>query len=98
MASIDSASLPSPAERRDGHTNPFAGIRAFFSDFLAKGIQPLPAGTALHARTGPGLPRQAGCRPPEGELTFPAPTPFTCNFDDEGACLKKRRARPCAPP
>jgi hypothetical protein len=52
MASIDSASLPSPAERRDGHTNPFAGIRAFFSDFLAKAFN--PDRPELHYMRGPG--------------------------------------------
>ncbi|HSZ96115.1 MAG TPA: hypothetical protein VK767_07360 [Bradyrhizobium sp.] len=52
MASIDSASLPSPAERRDGHTNPFAGIRAFFSDFLAKAFNPYRP--ELHYMRGPG--------------------------------------------
>ena len=52
MASIDSASLPSPAERRDGHTNPFAGIRAFFSDFLAKAFYPYRP--ELHYMRGPG--------------------------------------------
>jgi hypothetical protein len=52
MASIDSASLPSRAERRDGHTNPFAGIRAFFSDFLAKAFNPYRP--ELHYMRGPG--------------------------------------------
>jgi hypothetical protein len=52
MASIDSASLPSPAERRDGHTNPFAGLRAFFSDFLAKAFNPYRP--ELHYMRGPG--------------------------------------------
>ena len=52
MASIDSASLPSPAERHDGHTNPFAGIRAFFSDFLAKAFNPYRP--ELHYMRGPG--------------------------------------------
>ena len=52
MASIDSASFPSPAERRDGHTNPFAGIRAFFSDFLAKAFNPYRP--ERHYLRGPG--------------------------------------------
>ena len=52
MASIDSASLPSPAERRDGHTNPFAGIRAFFSQFFARAFDPYRP--ELHYMRGPG--------------------------------------------
>ncbi|MGA8901198.1 hypothetical protein [Bradyrhizobium sp.] len=52
MAMIDSASLPSPANRRDGRTNPFAGIRAFFSDFLARAFDPYRP--ELHYMRGPG--------------------------------------------
>jgi hypothetical protein len=52
MASIDSASLPSPAERRDGHTNPFAGIRAFLSAFFARAFDPYRP--ELHYMRGPG--------------------------------------------
>ena len=40
MAIIDSAGLPSPASRRDGRGNPFAGIRAFFSAFFARAFDP----------------------------------------------------------
>jgi hypothetical protein len=52
MASIDSASLPSPAERRDGHTNPFAGIRAFLGAFFARAFDPYRP--ELHYMRGPG--------------------------------------------
>jgi hypothetical protein len=52
MASIDSASLSSPAERRDGHTNPFAGIRAFFGAFFARAFDPYRP--ELHYMRGPG--------------------------------------------
>jgi len=36
MAIIETASFPSPADRRNGLSHPFAGIRAFFSAFFAK--------------------------------------------------------------
>jgi hypothetical protein len=52
MAIIDSASLPSPADRRDGRTNPFAGIRAFFSEFYARAFDPYRP--ELHYMRGPG--------------------------------------------
>jgi hypothetical protein len=51
MAIIDSASLPTPADRRDGHS-PFAGIRAFFSAFFAKAFDPYRP--ELHYMRGPG--------------------------------------------
>jgi hypothetical protein len=52
MALIDSASLSSPADRRDGRPNPFAGIRAFFSEFLARAFDPYRP--ELHYMRGPG--------------------------------------------
>jgi hypothetical protein len=52
MAIIDSASLPSPADRRDGRTNPFAGIRAYFSEFFARAFDPYRP--ELHYMRGPG--------------------------------------------
>ncbi len=52
MAITDSASLPSPAHRRDGHINPFAGIRAFFREFLARTFDPYRP--ELHYMRGPG--------------------------------------------
>jgi hypothetical protein len=52
MASIDSASLPSPADRRDGHSNPFAGIRAYFGAFFARAFDPYRP--ELHYMRGPG--------------------------------------------
>ena len=52
MAIIDSASLPSPADRRDGRTNPFAGIRAFFNEFYARAFDPYRP--ELHYMRGPG--------------------------------------------
>ena len=52
MAITDSASLSSPADRRDGRTNPFAGIRAFFSEFFARAFDPYRP--ELHYMRGPG--------------------------------------------
>jgi hypothetical protein len=52
MATIDSASLHSPADRRDGHSNLFAGIRAFFSAFFARAFDPYRP--ELHYMRGPG--------------------------------------------
>ncbi|MGA2995367.1 MAG: hypothetical protein ABSE61_12445 [Bradyrhizobium sp.] len=52
LASIDSASLSSPADRRDGHTHPFAGIRAFFGAFFARAFDPYRP--ELHYMRGPG--------------------------------------------
>jgi hypothetical protein len=52
MATVDSTTLPSPADRRDGATNPFAGIRAFFSEFVARAFDPYRP--ELHYMRGPG--------------------------------------------
>jgi len=52
MAITDSASLPSPADRRDGHTNPFAGIRTFLSEFFGRAFDPYRP--ELHYMRGPG--------------------------------------------
>ena len=55
-ATIASASLSSPANRRNGHSNPFAnpfaGIRAFFSAFFARAFDPYRP--ELHYMRGPG--------------------------------------------
>lgn len=51
-ATVASTSLPSPAERRDGHRNPFAGIRAFFGAFFARAFDPYRP--ELHYMRGPG--------------------------------------------
>jgi hypothetical protein len=51
MASISSASLPSPASRRDG-SNPFAEIRAFWRQFVAKAFHPYRP--ELYYMRGPG--------------------------------------------
>jgi hypothetical protein len=51
MSSIDYASLPPAAGSRDGR-NSFAGIRAFFSEFLAKALDPYRP--ELHYMRGPG--------------------------------------------
>jgi hypothetical protein len=51
-ATIVSASLSSPAERRDGHANPFAGIRAYFGAFFARAFDPYRP--ELHYMRGPG--------------------------------------------
>ena len=52
MAIIDSASFPSPADRRDGLSQPFAGLRTFFSAFFAKAFDPYRP--ELHYMRGPG--------------------------------------------
>ena len=52
MAIIDSASFSPPADRRDGHSLLFAGIRAFFSTFLARAFDPYRP--ELHYMRGPG--------------------------------------------
>jgi hypothetical protein len=51
MAMIDYASLSPAAARRDGR-NSFAGIRAFFHDFLVKVLDPYRP--ELHYMRGPG--------------------------------------------
>ena len=52
MAIIDMASLPSPADRRDGHSHLYAGIRAFFGAFFARAFDPYRP--ELHYMRGPG--------------------------------------------
>lgn len=52
MAIIDSASLPSPANRRGGPSHPFAGFVAFFSSFFARAFDPYRP--ELHYMRGPG--------------------------------------------
>ena len=52
MATIDSASIFSPADRRDGRANPFATIRAFFSEFFGRAFDPYRP--ELHYMRGPG--------------------------------------------
>ena len=52
MAIIDSASLPTPAHRRDGYGHPFAGLLAFFSAFFARAFDPYRP--ELHYMRGPG--------------------------------------------
>jgi len=51
MATIDSASLPAPADHRQGR-HPFAGLRAFFSAFFARAFNPYRP--ELHYMRGPG--------------------------------------------
>jgi hypothetical protein len=52
MTSITSGSLSSPADRRDGHSRPFAEIRAFWHHFVAKAFNPYRP--ELHYMRGPG--------------------------------------------
>jgi hypothetical protein len=52
MALTDSASLTSPADSRDGRSNPFAGFRAYFSEFFARAFDPYRP--ELHYMRGPG--------------------------------------------
>ena len=52
MATITSASLTSPAESRDGRSDTFAEIRAFWRQFLARAFNPYRP--ELHYMRGPG--------------------------------------------
>jgi hypothetical protein len=52
MATITSASLSSPADRRDGRTNPLAEFRAFWRQFLARAFDSYRP--ELHYMRGPG--------------------------------------------
>ena len=52
MATIASASLTSPAESRDGQSDTFAEIRAFWRQFLARAFNPYRP--ELHYMRGPG--------------------------------------------
>jgi hypothetical protein len=68
MATINSATLSNQAQGH-GTAKPFAEFRAFWRQFVERGVQPLPAGTALYARPRPGLARKT-------------PRPFELNFPD----------------
>ena len=52
MAIIDSAAFPTPADRRDGRSNPFVGVRAFFRQFFARAFDPYRP--ELYYMRGPG--------------------------------------------
>ena len=52
MATITSASLSSPADRRDGRTNLVAEIRAFWRQFVARAFDTYRP--ELHYMRGPG--------------------------------------------
>ena len=52
MATITSASLTSSAESRDGQSDTFAEIRAFWRQFLARAFNPYRP--ELHYMRGPG--------------------------------------------
>jgi hypothetical protein len=52
MTMITSQSLSSPARSRDGQSNPFAGIRAFWRQFVARAFNPYRP--ELHYMRGPG--------------------------------------------
>ena len=52
MATITSDTLSAPSRDRDGRVDHVAGIRAFFSDFLAKAFNPYRP--ELHYMRGPG--------------------------------------------
>ena len=52
MTSVTSASLSSPANRRDERANPFAEIRAFWRQFFARAFDPYRP--ELHYMRGPG--------------------------------------------
>ena len=55
----DHVSHPLLPGARQGDQAGCSGIKAFWRAVLRPGIRPLPAGTALHARTRAGLPCQA---------------------------------------
>ena len=52
MATITSASLPSPAARHDGQAGVFAEIRDFWRQFFARAFDPYRP--ELHYMRGPG--------------------------------------------
>jgi hypothetical protein len=52
MATITSASLPTPANSRIGLAKPFAELRAFWQHFFAKAFHPYRP--ELHYMRGPG--------------------------------------------
>ena len=52
MATITSASLPTPANSRDGLAKPFAEFRAFWRQFFARALDPYRP--ELHYMRGPG--------------------------------------------
>jgi len=52
MATISSASLHAPANSRDGHSKPFAELRAFLRQFIAKAFSSYRP--ELHYMRGPG--------------------------------------------
>ena len=52
MTMITSQSLSSPARSRDGQSNPFAEIRAFWRQFFARAFNPYRP--ELHYMRGPG--------------------------------------------
>ena len=52
MATITSASLRTPANRRAGHAKTFAGLRALWQAFFAKAFNPYRP--ELHYMRGPG--------------------------------------------
>jgi hypothetical protein len=52
MAMVTSASLPSPVVSGDGHRKPFAEIRAFWRQFVARAFDPYRP--ELHYMRGPG--------------------------------------------
>jgi hypothetical protein len=52
MATITSASLRTPANRRAGQAKPFAGLRALWQAFFAKAFNPYRP--ELHYMRGPG--------------------------------------------
>ena len=52
MATISSASLHAPANSRDGLAKPFAELRAFWRQFIARAFNPYRP--ELHYMRGPG--------------------------------------------
>ena len=52
MATSNSASLSSPANRRDGQSSAFAEIRAFWRQFFVRAFDPYRP--ELHYMRGPG--------------------------------------------
>jgi hypothetical protein len=52
MATLSSASLAPPADRRDGRASPFAQLRAFWRQFFARAFDPYRP--ELHYMRGPG--------------------------------------------
>jgi len=67
MATINSASIPSPAGRRDGQAGVVAEIRDFWRQFMLRAFDPYRP--ERHYMRGPG----PACRARQAGSQFPSP-------------------------